>query len=73
MQLEKLVRALKELKIRGVKTNIPFLINVLNHEEFLSGKCDTGFITYNPELFDIQTKEDIELKDTKFHRGKGSK
>ena len=63
---KKVSRALKEIKIRGVKTNIPFLINVLNHEEFLSGKCDTGFITYNPELFDIRTKEDIELKVLKF-------
>ncbi|SDW40619.1 pyruvate carboxylase [Tepidimicrobium xylanilyticum] len=62
----KLVRALKEVKIRGVKTNIPFLINVLNHKEFLSGKCDTGFITYNPELFNIETKEDKELKVLKF-------
>lgn len=62
----KLIRALKEMKIRGVKTNIPFLINVLNHEEFLSGRCDTGFITYNPELFEIETKEDKELKVLKF-------
>ena len=62
----KVIRALKETKIRGVKTNIPFLINVLNHEEFLSGKCDTGFITYNPELFEIETKEDKELKVLKF-------
>lgn len=62
----KVSRALKEMKIRGVKTNIPFLINVLNHEEFLNGKCDTGFITYNPELFEIKTKEDKELKVLKF-------
>ena len=55
-------RALREIKIRGVKTNVPFLINVLNHEDFLSGKCDTGFITYNPELFEISTKTDVELK-----------
>lgn len=59
---KKVTRALKETKIRGVKTNIPFLINVLNHEEFLKGKCDTGFINYNPELFDIVPKKDIELK-----------
>lgn len=58
----KVKRALRELKIRGVKTNVPFLINVLNHPEFLSGKCNTGFITYNPELFEIRAKEDIELK-----------
>ncbi|MFA7412398.1 MAG: pyruvate carboxylase, partial [Tissierellaceae bacterium] len=58
----KVSRALRELKIRGVKTNVPFLINVLNHQEFLNGKCNTGFITYNPELFEIRAKEDIELK-----------
>ena len=55
-------RALKELKIRGVKTNVPFLINVLNHEDFLRGRCNTGFIADNPELFDIITKRDIELR-----------
>lgn len=58
----KAIRALRETKIRGVKTNIPFLINVLNHEKFLEGKCDTGFIVDNPELFDINVKKDIELK-----------
>jgi len=63
---KKAIRALRELKVRGVKTNAPFLINVLNHEEFLSGKCNTGFITYNPELFDIRAKEDIELKILNF-------
>ena len=62
----KVKRALKELKVRGVKTNIPFLINVLNHEEFLKGKCDTGFISNNPELFDITAKTDIELKILNF-------
>lgn len=39
-----------------------FLINVLNHEEFLNGNCNTGFITYNSELFEISPKADIELK-----------
>lgn len=59
---KKLNRALKEIKIRGVKTNIPFLINVLNHPDFISGKCDTGFINLNEGLFDISAKKDIELK-----------
>ena len=58
----KVIRALREVKVRGVKTNIPFLINVLNHEEFQKGNCDTGFIMDNPELFDITIKKDIELK-----------
>jgi pyruvate carboxylase len=63
---KKVIRALRELKIRGVKTNIPFLINVLNHKEFLEGKCDTGFIIDNPELFDITTKTDVELRVLKY-------
>ena len=60
--IRKANRTLRELKIRGVKTNIPFLINVLNHEEFKKGNCDTGFIENNPELFRIGTKADKELK-----------
>ena len=59
---KKVNRALKEMKIRGVKTNIPFLINVLNHPDFLSARCDTGFINTNEELFDIRVKKDVELK-----------
>lgn len=60
--IRKVTRTLKELKIRGVKTNIPFLINVLNHEEFRRGEANTGFIENNPELFKISTKADKELK-----------
>ncbi|NLJ78175.1 MAG: pyruvate carboxylase, partial [Tissierellia bacterium] len=62
----KVRRALGELKIRGVKTNVPFLINVLNHEQFLNGECDTGFILKNPELFHIATSRDRELKVLKY-------
>ncbi|CAG0888481.1 unnamed protein product [Cyprideis torosa] len=47
----KMIRALKEFRIRGVKTNIPFLINVLDHEKFKSGAVDTYFIDENPDLF----------------------
>ena len=47
---KKAVRALTETKIDGVKTNIGFLLNVLNHPTFIEGKCDTGFIAANPEL-----------------------
>lgn len=43
-------RALGEFKIRGVKTNIPFLENVVSNSIFLSGKCDTSFIQAHPEL-----------------------
>ena len=60
--IRKAKRTLQEFKIKGVKTNIPFLINVLNHPDFKSGSCDTGFIENNPELFAIRTSKDIELK-----------
>ena len=59
---KKQIRALKETRIRGVKTNIPLLMNILRNEEFLSGKCNTGFLTLHPDLFDISTKSDVELK-----------
>ncbi len=46
-------RALSECTIRGVKTNLPFLLNVLNHPTFKEGKCDTKFIENHPDLLDI--------------------
>lgn len=55
-------RAIKEMKIKGVKTNKAFLLNVLNHPTFKAGNCDTGFIEDNPELLSIMAKEDKELK-----------
>ena len=58
----KAIRALRETQIKGVKTNIGFLLNVLNHPTFIAGNCNTGFIAANPELLDIRTSEDKELK-----------
>ncbi|MGI5948739.1 pyruvate carboxylase [Peptoniphilus sp.] len=60
--IRKAKRSLSELKIGGVKTNIGFLLNVLNTEEFLHGTCDTGFIESHPELFEIQSSKDKELR-----------
>ncbi len=58
----KAVRALSETRIRGVKTNITFLLNVLNHPTFRAGKCDTGFIADNPELLTVRATEDKTQK-----------
>ncbi len=58
----KAIRAIKEITITGVKTNIDFIINVLNDKTFLEGKCDTGFIAENPQLFDIVAKTDEEYR-----------
>ena len=60
--VRKSVRTIKELKIKGVKTNTDFLINVLKHPTFLAGNCHTGFIAENPGLFEITPKVDIEQR-----------
>ena len=60
--INKNARALKELKVAGVKTNIGFLLNVLNHETFKQGICDTGFIAENPSLLNVRGGGDKELK-----------
>jgi pyruvate carboxylase len=59
---KKAVRALQETRIRGVKTNIPFLINVLKNETFIKGLCTTTFIENTPELFDIELSSDRATK-----------
>ena len=50
MVVRKMRRALLEMHVRGVKTNILFLINVLNHPDFIDGVITTSFIDTNPEL-----------------------
>ena len=49
----KMLRALVEFRIRGVKTNIPFLASLLTHPTFIEGNCWTTFIDDTPELFDL--------------------
>ncbi|HKQ32084.1 MAG TPA: acetyl-CoA carboxylase biotin carboxylase subunit [Thermodesulfobacteriota bacterium] len=48
--IRKMESALREYIVLGVKTNIGFLIRVMNNEEFRKGKIDTGFIERHPEL-----------------------
>lgn len=60
--VRKSIRAIKESTITGIKTNVDFLINVLNNETFRKGECDTNFISENPQLFDITPKTDEEYK-----------
>jgi len=47
----KVRRALAEFRIRGVKTNMPFLDNILKHETFRKGEVTVNFIKQNPDLF----------------------
>ncbi|MFS0823751.1 pyruvate carboxylase [Bacillus sp. 1P02SD] len=58
----KMVRNLKEFRIRGIKTNIPFLENVVKHDKFLSGEYDTSFIDSSPELFIFPKPKDRGTK-----------
>jgi len=58
----KMDRNLREFRIRGVKTNIPFLENVVLHKNFLSGNFDTSFIDSTPELFEFKEYRDRGTK-----------
>ena len=58
----KMVRNLKEFRIRGIKTNIAFLENVMKHENFRSGEYDTSFIDSSPELFVFPKRKDRGTK-----------
>ncbi len=51
-------RAINEEHVRGVKTNISFVTNILNHPTFINGGCHTKFIDETPELFDITDSRD---------------
>ena len=59
-------RALSEEHVRGVKTNIPFITNILNHPRFIAGKCHTKFIDDTPELFEVTDSRDRATKVLKY-------
>ncbi|HRF00465.1 MAG TPA: pyruvate carboxylase [Pirellulaceae bacterium] len=54
----RMVRCLHEFRVRGVKTNIAFLIKLLEHPSFLAGECTTRFIDQTPELTDLPKRRD---------------
>lgn len=64
--VNKAIRAIQEIRIRGVKTNSSFLINILRSEEFTSGQSNTGFIDSTPELFEIEQPRDRATKILKY-------
>ncbi|HLJ46510.1 MAG TPA: pyruvate carboxylase [Bryobacteraceae bacterium] len=55
---QRMDRALREFRIRGVKTNIPFLDNLVNNEAFQAGKTTTSFLTDHPSLFRFAPRRD---------------
>ncbi len=64
--IRKSIRALGETVVRGVKTNVSFLGNILNNPVFQAGKCSTRFIDETPELFNMHEDEDKETKMLKY-------
>jgi len=59
---ERLLRTLREFRIRGVKTNIGFLENVITHPTFIKGEATVKFIEEHPELFQIARRMDRGTK-----------
>jgi pyruvate carboxylase len=59
---QRMDRALREFRIRGVKTNIPFLENVVNHPAFQLGEPTTSFLDETPELFRFARRKDRATK-----------
>ena len=62
----KAVRAINEVHVRGVKTNIAFITNILKNPTFMAGKCHTKFIDETPELFQIDESQDRATKMLKY-------
>ncbi|KAI5625805.1 pyruvate carboxylase, mitochondrial, partial [Silurus asotus] len=58
----KMLRALAEFRIRGVKTNIPFLQNVLGNTQFVYSTVDTQFIDENQDLFILKPTQNRAQK-----------
>ncbi len=60
--LQRMDRALREFRIRGVKTNIPFLENVIHDPTFRSGAATTNLIDTTPALFEFKARRDRATK-----------
>ncbi len=62
----KAARAIREIHVRGVKTNIAFISNILMNPVFREGRCHTKFIDETPELFEISEGQDRATKMLKY-------
>ncbi len=62
MALDRMDRALREFRIRGVKTNIPFLENVIHFPIFKRGEATTTMIDTSPQLFEFKGRRDRATK-----------
>ncbi len=62
----KAARAINEIHVRGVKTNIAFVTNILKNPVFIAGGCHTKFIDETPELFQLDEGQDRATKMLKY-------
>ena len=62
LAIQRMDRALREFRIRGVKTNIPFIENVIHHDTFSSGQAITTLIDTTPALFHFKRRRDRATK-----------
>ena len=60
--INRMDRALREFRIRGVSTNIAFVENLLKHPTFLSDQYTTKFIDETPDLFSFEKRRDRGTK-----------
>ena len=65
----KAARAINEVHVRGVKTNIAFVTNILKNPTFIAGRCHTKFIDETPELFQLDERQDRATKMLKYIGG----
>src|SRR5262249_30215831 len=60
--IRRMTRSLEEFRVRGVKTNVPFLLNLVNHPRLLSGEATTRFVDETPALFQFPRRQDRATK-----------
>ena len=66
---QRMDRALREFRVRGVKTNVPFLENIVNHQVFQDGLATTRFLDEYPELFHFVQRRDRATRLLNFLAG----
>ena len=59
--IERILKAIKEYKIKGIETTLPFGAYAINHEEFRSGRFDTHFVKnhFSPEMLENKDEEEV--------------
>ena len=54
-------RALKDMGLFGIKTTIPYYLQILKHPEFRTANFNTGFVEQHPELVNYSNKPRPEV------------